>query len=149
MRLTTRSVDAMDEDVRDDIAYLDKLCFAPNDAKIDFETPTAWWMVYDKDQPVAYGGVRRSAQWLDWGYLCRAGVDPKYRGHGLQRKLIRLRVKFARQRGWDGLITDTSCDNIRSSNNLIAEGFKLFRPLEPWSFSTSLYWMKALEAQDL
>lgn len=148
MRLVTRKVDATEEEVREDIDYLDRLCFAPTDAKVEIE-PGAWWLTYDGERPVAYAGVRRSAQWLDWGYLMRAGVDPEYRGRGLQRKLIRTRVKFARARGWHGLITDTSYDNIRSSNNLIAEGFKLFRPRELWAFSNSLYWIKTLEAQDV
>jgi len=37
------------------------------------------------------------------------------------------------------VITDTN-ENPASANNLIATGFKMFEPSEPWSFKTALYW---------
>jgi hypothetical protein len=42
-----------------------------------------------------------------------------------------------------GIITDTS-DNPSSANNLIACGYRIYRPTEPWGFNHTIYWTKDL-----
>jgi GNAT superfamily N-acetyltransferase len=76
--------------------------------------------------------------------MCRAGVVRSHRGKGLQKRLIRVRERKAREHGWKWLITDTASYNVASSNNLAACGFKLFRPSRPWGHDDGLYWRKAL-----
>jgi GNAT superfamily N-acetyltransferase len=82
-------------------------------------------------------------RWIDTGYLCRAGVLSGYRGHGIQKKLIRARIRQAKALGWNWLVTDTYL-NPASSNSLIATGFKLFEPSKPWGATQTLYWRKKL-----
>ena len=77
------------------------------------------------------------------GYLARAGVLPEFRGQGLQKRLIKVREEFAREHGMPALICDT-CDNPASANSLIACGFKMFQPQEPWGLPRSVYWRKFL-----
>ena len=99
-----------------------------------------WWIVYDAHNlPCAFAGLVPSVRWLDTGYLCRAGVLPSHRGQGVQKRLIRARVRQARALGWNWLITDTY-ENPASSNSLIATGFKLFEPTKPWGANGTLYW---------
>jgi hypothetical protein len=45
----------------------------------------------------------------------------------------------AKALGMNWVITDTN-ENPASANNLIATGFKMFEPSEPWGFKTALYW---------
>lgn len=106
-----------------------------------YETNHGWWYVaYSENMvPVGFAGVVPSIRWGDCGYLCRAGVLSSHRGHGLQKKLIRARVKKARQLGWNWLVTDTY-ENPASSNSLIATGFKMFDPTKPWGANNTLYW---------
>ena len=58
----------------------------------------------------------------------RAGVRPDARGQGLQRRLIRARVAYAKREGFPEVWTYTSNYNVASSNNLIREGFTLWAP---------------------
>jgi hypothetical protein len=41
------------------------------------------------------------------------------------------------------IITDTS-DNPSSANNLIACGYRIYRPTDPWGFNHTIYWTKDL-----
>lgn len=104
-----------------------------------------WWIAYDEAGDAAgYGALKNSVYWLETGFLARAGVLPWARGNGLQRRLIKVRERYARKLGWKFMLTD-STDNPPSSNNLIACGYKLYEPRFPWRASDkSLYWRKAL-----
>lgn len=122
------------------IRSLDRQCF-PEDSP-----PRGdgwWWVVWAEDLPVAYAGLVRSRQYPDVGYLCRAGVAESHRGRGLQRRLIRVRLKKAKQLGMVAVVTDTR-QNPASANNLIHCGFRIYQPSNPWSFKDAIYWAKWL-----
>lgn len=99
-----------------------------------------WWIAYAEDgKPVAFAGLVRSTRWTDTGYLCRAGVLDQFTGHGLQKRLISVRIRKAKELGWNWLITDTT-NNPASSNSLINCGFKIYKPGRPWGFRNAIYW---------
>ena len=138
MKFNIRQVDIrVPEDVTV-IMYLQKKCL-PHDKPMDVDRGH-WWIAYTEDgKPVGFAGLIRSSQWLNAGYMCRAGVLPTYQGHGLQKRLIQVRMRKARLLHWEWLLTDTT-DNPASSNSLISMGFKLYEPTVPWGFKNSLYW---------
>ena len=120
------------------LAWLQKVCL-PAD-KIYQITKGHWYVVYTQDnEAVGFGGVVPSSRWADTMYLCRAGITRAHQGQGLQKRLIRERIKVAKALGMNWVITDTN-ENPASANNLIAMGFKMFEPSEPWGFKTALYW---------
>ena len=124
--------------IQETLALLQKKCL-PGDTPFDTNYGY-WWIVYDAHNlPCAFAGLVSSVRWLDTGYLCRAGVLPSHRGQGVQKRLIRARIRQARALGWSWLITDTY-QNPASSNSLIATGFKLFEPTKPWGAIQTLYW---------
>lgn len=102
------------------------------------------WVVYDNSDPVGFACLVQSTLAPDVGYLKRAGILAKYRGRGLQRKLIKVREAQARRNGWTQMITDTAFHNVQSSNNLIRAGYRLFEPGWRWGLTTGLYWVKDL-----
>lgn len=115
-------------------------CF-PGEAVRD-TTVDAWWIALDEDDDAAgFCCLSPSRSRLSCGYLSYAGVMPAFRGRGLQKRLIRARITEARRRGWRALVTDT-CDNPASSNSLIACGFRLFDPPNPWASATALYFQR-------
>jgi GNAT superfamily N-acetyltransferase len=138
-----RRVDSTDEDTAIDIQFLDKLAFAPGNGEPDLDSGD-WWLAFKGKQPVAYAGLCWSPHMQGYGYLCRAGVHPEHRGHGLQGRLLRARENRAKQLDMLGLVTDTT-GNVPSSNNLIKAGFKMFTPGTMWAFGTSNYWKKELQ----
>jgi GNAT superfamily N-acetyltransferase len=108
-----------------------------------YETDGGYWWTATDDSGVACGfaGLAASVRWGDTGYLCRAGVIPSHRGQGLQKKLIRIRIRKAKALGWQWLVTDTY-HNPASANSLIACGFKMFEPSIPWGARGTLYWRR-------
>ena len=122
------------------IASMDSVLF-PGDVPIEGWEDITWWIGIEDGTPVCYCGVR---EYADYAYLNRAGVLPKFRGRGYQKRMIKTRLKWAKERGLSS-ISDTSSWNIRSSNNLIKAGFKLFNPSIPWNHEDQLYWKKEIK----
>lgn len=100
-----------------------------------------WWLAYSGRSPVAFASL--AITHCGSAYLSRVGVLPGARGCGLQKRLIRARVNYARRLGVRWVITDTTA-NPASANSLIAEGFKVFDPASPWAFKHSTYWFKPI-----
>jgi predicted acetyltransferase len=110
----------------------------PNDIPRDFSADTVW-IGREGRTPVAFCSIRAldDGQW----YLSRAGVVPSARGKGLQKRMIRLRVAFARAHDAGAtVITDCTFDNYASANSLMTCGFRLYSPERRWSFHDALYW---------
>lgn len=139
-----RRVDLADEDAVDSIRDLHKLTF-PESPMPDL-TYGAWWLIYPDatDDPVAFCGAVHSSLGTGFSYLKRAGVLRAHWGHGLQRRMIRLRERWQRAEGFHTSVTDTTWDNIASANNLIACGYRLFEPVPRWAFKNGLYFKKTL-----
>ena len=135
-------LDTRKESNRQRILALHKRCL-PNDK---FYEPNHgyWWISTENGVDCGFAGLVYSSVWSDCGYLIRCGVLPAYRGCGLQKKFIRIRIRQAKALGLNWLIT-TTYDNPASSNSLISCGFKLFNPSNPWMARGTLYWRLKLE----
>jgi len=136
-------VDIRSSRTQKELSELQRICL-PND--IPYDTTTGyWWKVTDSlNVDTGFAGLVYSSRWSDCGYLCRAGVVPGSRGQGIQKKLIRVRIRQAKAIGMNWLVTDTY-HNPASSNSLISCGFKLFDPSVPWGAKSTLYWRLKLE----
>jgi GNAT superfamily N-acetyltransferase len=116
------------------IIDLDRQIF-PTDAKLQGPhfTDSEWWVVRDSfGEPVAFAGLYTPA-WLlgvenvPDGVLVRSGVLKDHRGAGLQRRLIRARLAYARSVGCPLATTYTSTQNVASMRALISCGFRPYR----------------------
>src|SRR5678809_912432 len=114
----------------DAIKEMDQACFCGEDLP-DLET-AIWWIAHEGPNELGYAGALHDVDTNDL-FLNRAGVLPEARGHGLQRKLIRARVRYARAHLMRSCYTYTVPFNVASSNNLIKCGFILWRPACPWA----------------
>jgi predicted acetyltransferase len=125
------------------VLALDETCF-PADERVSLEGK--WWLVRKGKDVVGFAGLRPCLmpQNKGLGFLCRVGILKNHRGHGLQKRLIRVREKAARAMGLKELVTYAVPDNLPSSNSLISCGYRLYRPGNLWGGSTALYWRKAL-----
>lgn len=141
MSYTIRQVDG--EDNADILAALHQLTFFDSAPQPDYEKGF-WWLAHLGKEAVAFIGILPSILGFNTGYFTRVGVLPSHRGHSLQAKLMRAMEAKAKRQGWQRIVTDTT-DNIPSANNIIAAGYRLFRPKYPWSFENSLYWTKTIQ----
>lgn len=107
----------------------------------------AWWVAFEVSSgvelPVGCASMCHSAIEEGTFYLARAFVASEHRGYGLQRKLIKARVARAKELKGTHASSDTY-DNPQSTNNLIACGFRCYRPVSPWRSGGTSYWRVAL-----
>jgi GNAT superfamily N-acetyltransferase len=102
-----------------------------------------YWAAYDGESLVGFGGLVRSLQWCDAVYFHSSGVAESARGRHLQRRLIRARLRWAKQHGFGWAITYTVVYNPASAASLIACGFKPYWPRKPWAGHVC-YWRKKI-----
>jgi GNAT superfamily N-acetyltransferase len=138
MKFSIRRVDGSNPEWALVLRALQKACL-PSDTL--FATKAGWWFIAfnELSEPVAFAGMVPSARWSDCVYFCRAGVLPAFQGRGLQKRLIRARLRTAKALGMNWAVSDTY-DNPASANSLIATGFKMFEPTVPWGARRTLYW---------
>lgn len=126
------------------VRRLDAECL-PGDEPADLED-RAWWVAWDGAEAVGYAGAKlREVE--NSVYLCRAGVLWKARGQGLQLKLIRARVAWARRIKAACAFTYVDRENPASGNNLIRAGFLMYEPTEDWAGGSGVdpvYFLKVI-----
>lgn len=135
-----REIDATDEDISEALAELHQATFL-NCAPVPSFDEGHWWLAFHDRLPVAFAGVIPSTLFANAGYFCRVGVSGEHRGHRLQLRLMRVMEARARLNGWCSIVSDTT-DNLRSANNFIRAGYRLFMPADPWGWGNTLYWRK-------
>ena len=105
----------------------------------------SWWLVREAStgRAVAFCALSDFKKNKHVGYLYISGVDEHYRGNGLQRRMIRVRLRAARLAGYKRVVAETY-NNPESANNLIACGFRMFKPKITWSAPGACYWTLTL-----
>ena len=99
-----------------------------------------WFVIFDDNHEwCAYGGYRQIDQ--QSVYFGPTHVLEKFRGKGLQRKLIRARIKVAKEDGYGQAISSIYTYNFISGNNLIACGFRMCRIPQYYDAIDSEVWM--------
>lgn len=87
-----------------------------------------WWIATSNSSyhrsPIAYGGLCLRGDDLE---LLSSGVLPAYRGRGIQTRLIRARLRYARACGYTRIQTYAAINNIPSQRALIKCGFQPYR----------------------
>ena len=132
------------------IAQMDVVCF-PSDTPAAFAGAN-WFIGWDGDRPAAYCAWKPVEHDEPVGFHYRGGVLPAWRGHGLQREMLRLREAEMRERGIARAVTYTDADAAASMRNLIAEGYRPYVPTPSTTLSGLgrlgrvgfVHWEKAL-----
>lgn len=123
------------------IRHMDAVCFPDDDADV---TETAvWWVVTHNNELIAYGGMEFVGNG-DVGYIHRAGVLPAWRGRGLQKRMIRAQLLYARRLQLKRIVSYTTPTATASGNNLVDCGFRLYRPDFLWGDTDWLYFKRDL-----
>jgi len=135
-------VDVRQSSVQNRLSVLQKKCL-PYDKPYDTTNGT-WWIATKNGVDCGFAGLICSPWWSDCAYLIRCGVLPDYRGLGLQKKFIRVRIRQAKTLKMNWIVTSTY-DNPASANSLISCGFKMFNPSRPWMTKHTSYWRLKLE----
>lgn len=108
----------------------------------EFKSNRVWWVIMDEDRIIAYAAL---AYLTDRVCLyVRAWVHKDYRGLGLQRRLIKHRIRHARQMKCKTIVTYTTNDNPASGNNLFHCGFRQFLPEYKYAGKEMVYYRKIL-----
>lgn len=113
----------------DEVRELHALAF-PADEWVGYDH--TFWIARDKDgKPVGFcSAIFRPER--GHVFLSRAGVAVSARSSGLQRRMIRVRVAWARRQGAQRVVTYTLLKNYESFINLLKCRFRFYKPEEPW-----------------
>lgn len=106
--------------------------FMPGDLWIGDEHGHTFWATKDGDHTVAMCSAVYRPQ-KGYVYFSSAGVDPRYRGLGLQRKLIQTRLRWARRQGAIYVVTYARTSNYPSVMNLLKCGFRFNKEPRGWA----------------
>jgi len=136
-------------DDTDEILRLDALSFTDGSPPTRVDRDRVWLIATALGEPVAYAGLRVVTKAEDreefcgetGAFLCRAGVLPKWRGLGLQRRLIRRRVEIATRYNLTPF-TYVYALNPWSANNLWRERFSAYMPKSLWAGGEVIYFRK-------
>jgi RimJ/RimL family protein N-acetyltransferase len=109
----------------------DNICF-PSEPSFRNDESYRWWVAGDKDTTalMGYASLRVVGRTLDNGskfqtaHFARCGVLPRFRGMGLQTRLISARVAWCKRSGINRIETYTHIDNAHSIANLHKSGFE-------------------------
>ena len=115
----------------------------PDDDVPSLNPNVAAWLGWADKTPVAFCTAR---YWREESavFLERAGVLPIAGGHGLQRRMIRLRESWAKQKGAECVLTYVSARNYESLVNLLRCGYRFYEPVYPWGVADGHYFKKEL-----
>jgi ribosomal protein S18 acetylase RimI-like enzyme len=102
---------------------LDRRCF-PHDEPFVNGPAYHWWIISAGPNFWVVGFAGLYVGTGNVAHFCRAGVDPKWRGMGFHRELIRARIAWCRRKGIKRIQTYAAPDNLRSIRNLKDYGFK-------------------------
>ncbi len=116
--------------------------FVPSDLEDDLPE-NVWFVAWCEGKAVGFGGLKFYSNGA--AFLSLAGVLPEYRGRGIQKRLIDVRTKHSRSKGWGRCITYTVVDNPPSMNSLIKAGFKPYTPAYNWVGAKVVFWQKVLK----
>lgn len=128
MDIIIKQVDTSKPKNRQLLRKLHTACFRDSTEHPDYRTGF-WWIASERLSGAPAGFCGMSLYNSDReGYLARSGVLPKYRGLGLQRRMIRIRLSKAKRLKLKRVTTYTAQKWLFSLNNLIKEGFELYWP---------------------
>jgi GNAT superfamily N-acetyltransferase len=104
----------------------------PDDSFPSTDEGNEYWLVRKDKEAVGFCSCRPSYERKDTVYLSSAALLPQAQGRGLQRRMIQVRLRWARKQGYTRAITYTWLTNIASQRSLIRTGFKPYRPFWIW-----------------
>ena len=129
-------VDYADPHAQKLIQKLNKTIFTDELIDTSKDATAVWWLAFVNGDVAGYCAIMPRGR---GGYLSRAGVLSKFRGQGLQKQMIALRLRYARQQGWPWVVTDTHKENTASIASLSSMGFEPYQPRNP---KMSRSWIK-------
>jgi GNAT superfamily N-acetyltransferase len=131
-------------DDHDLIQEMDGLAFPEAPLTAQQIEAAEWWVARDPSgKPVAYAGARFMQSVEGGCWLSRCAVLAEAQGAGLQRRMIRVRLAWARRHGLTEAYTYTVPWNSPSMNNLIRCGFRTYQDV--YCGDGFVYWVKSLE----
>jgi ribosomal protein S18 acetylase RimI-like enzyme len=93
------------------------------------------------------GQIRLQKYWNGYAYIDDIAVEPKYRGQGVGRALIEHAIKWAKAKGFPGMMLETQDNNVPGCHLYASCGFELrgfdthlYKALAPSTDEIALYW---------
>ena len=108
----------------DQLIILNEYIFPQDPLEVDDRT--VGWHVTKDDKSAGFCTMRL----LDDGiaFMDRGGILSEHRGNNLHRRLIKIRERYAKRKGYKTMITYVMADNYASLFTLIRQDYKMYSP---------------------
>lgn len=104
-----------------------------------------WWLAFDEHKSaIAFAGMVPMQPFTSCWYLKRCYVAERARGHGLQRKFLKLREVKAAEYGIRQLVAECPANSASESNFVHAE-YERVNPEQKWGAPDSAYFSKRIK----
>jgi len=147
MRLSYESYSA----VGDIIQSLSTLLFGSDTSPETPDMGNEYWVLWDDEgEPAGFCTVRPllrtsfEPNWESTVILNQAGILPHARGRGLQRRMVRQRLQWARANEFTRAVSYVDLDRIASQRNLVRSGFLPYRPEYLWAGDDVVYFERLI-----
>lgn len=105
-----------------------------SDEEVESEPDDVSWLVWDdRNKVVGFCSIRPLKTERGYAYLSKSALLYEARGKGLHKRMIRVRVMWARKNGYKAIITYVERFNIASFKNLLKLGFEPYKPIDDWA----------------
>lgn len=121
------------------VEWLHSKCFGD---EFDRSPKNVYWVAWDGKVPVGFCYLRPRGH--GEVFLARAGVLHEYRGLGLHKRLIRVRLRWCKANGYKSAVTYAHHRNYQSCRNLLDCGLELYMPSWDYAGEGFCYFCKAL-----
>ncbi|MDR4956963.1 GNAT family N-acetyltransferase [Bacillus sonorensis] len=105
----------------------------------------AVYLAFFDNQPAGQVAVRR--YWNEYAYIEDIKVDPKFRRHGIGRKLIEQVKRWSQEKGLAGITLETQNNNVKACRFYESCGFEiggfdlfLYKGIDQHKDEIALYW---------
>lgn len=102
------------------------------------------WLVESWGIPVAFASLRETTTDPKCIFLSRSGVLPAARGYGIQKRLIEIRLRWAKRSGYHEAVTYAGHGNSASIISLLKSGMVMYDPDYRWAGDEFVYFHKPL-----
>lgn len=104
-----------------------------------------WWIAFDEHKSIiGFAGMVPMHPFTSCWYLKRCYVIERARGHGLQRKFIKLREVKAAELGIRQLVVECPAGS-KSEENLVKAEYERVHPEQTWGAPNSVYFSKRIK----
>ncbi len=94
----------------------------------DPQKAKAVWILWSEGEPVGFCSIDETKWVPGAAFVSYIGLLASARGRGLGRRMVRVCTKWAREAGYERIVSYTWVENVASARSFLREGWDYYYP---------------------